>query len=164
MTPRAQELLDRLPHRPPFRFLSHGIELTDGDSARAVWHVRGDEPWLEGHFPGHPIVPGVLIGEALAQLSGLIVVDRSQAKDGGWATDVSPGAVPPVKLGHVELRFKETVIPPAEIQLASRLERVFGGLWQFEVLATVGERRAARGSLTLAVNGRVAWPSGARPC
>jgi 3-hydroxymyristoyl/3-hydroxydecanoyl-(acyl carrier protein) dehydratase len=94
-----------------------------------------------------PIVPGVIIIEALAQLSGLVGYHR--APSGGAA-----GETPPIrqgKLAHVEVRFDETVFPPADIMLTSRQTRVLGALRQFDVQAFWQNRSVARGRLTLAV-------------
>src|SRR4051794_38166443 len=65
--------IDRLPLRDPFRFVSRVTNLKPGESAEAVWALTGKEPFFGGHFPGNPIVPGVLIAEALAQAAGLAV-------------------------------------------------------------------------------------------
>src|SRR3954454_6325779 len=69
--PAVVDYLARLPHQPPFRFVSKIVEMREGDSAEGVWSLSGQEPFFTGHFPGRPLVPGVLIAEALAQLSGL---------------------------------------------------------------------------------------------
>lgn len=61
-----------LPHGPEFRFVDRITESQPGKSGKAVYRVRGDEPFLRGHFPGHPIMPGVLLIEAVAQLAGCI--------------------------------------------------------------------------------------------
>ena len=71
MTPEGS--IGRLPHRKPFLFVS-GIEaLRTGESGIGIWSVRGDEDFFTGHFPGSPVLPGVLIAEGLAQLAGLVV-------------------------------------------------------------------------------------------
>ena len=64
--------LSFLPHGPEFRFLDRVTELNPGQSGRGEYQVRGDEPFLKGHFPGHPIFPGVLLVEAAAQLAGVV--------------------------------------------------------------------------------------------
>lgn len=127
------DYLRRLPHRDPFRFLSRVTAIKDGESGEALWSLNGSEPFFAGHFPGNPLVPGVLIAEAMAQLSGL----------------VGPVASDQGKLVHVDVRFDEPVIPPAEVVLRSRLLRTIGALEQFEVSAAVAGVTVARGMLTL---------------
>ena len=63
--------LERLPHGPEFRFITRLTSAKPGEEATGVWEVSGEEPFFKGHFPGNPLVPGVLLTEALAQLSGL---------------------------------------------------------------------------------------------
>lgn len=67
-----QAALDRLPHGPEFRFIDRLIELEPGKRGVGEYHVRGDEPFLRGHFPGDPLMPGVLLVEAAAQLAGVV--------------------------------------------------------------------------------------------
>jgi len=148
----SHRLLDELPHRPPFRFLTRVQALTPQESGVAVWHVSGAEGFFQGHFPNHPIVPGVLIIEALAQLSGLVGFYRGplNAEDSGisGAKDKEPQQG---KLVQVDVRFDDSVIPPAEITLISQQARVLGALRQFEVSAKCREAIVARGRLTLAI-------------
>src|SRR4051794_27733516 len=132
------DYLSRLPHQSPFRFVSKITEMRDGDSAEGVWSVSGSEAFFAGHFPGRPLVPGVLIVEALAQLSGL--AGPSVATDGGAEEG---------KLAHADVRFDEAVAPPAEITLKSKLTRAVGALQQFNVEAWANGVVAARGSITL---------------
>ena len=127
------DYLDRLPHREPFRFISRVHRIDDGTLGEAVWSVTGNEPFFPGHFPGNPVVPGVLIAEALAQLSGLVGLQ----------------AVPAGKLAQLDVRFDQPVTPPADITLHSMLLRKIGELQQFEVTASVNGATVARGTLTL---------------
>lgn len=133
-TPQAtSDPLSRLPHRDPFRFITRITDLRQGESGEGVWELTGNEPFFAGHFPGQPLVPGVLIAEALAQLSGL----------------VGPGNATHGKLAHVDVRFDRPVSPPARIVLQSRVTRAIGELQQFEVTALVSSQVVARGMLTL---------------
>jgi 3-hydroxyacyl-[acyl-carrier-protein] dehydratase len=74
--PDLVQALSALPHGPEFRFIDELIELVPGVSAKAVWKLKGDEEFLRGHFPGAPLMPGVLMIEALAQLGGILVQTR----------------------------------------------------------------------------------------
>lgn len=123
-----------LPHQPPFRFISRVIEVQPGRSARGTWDLDGTESFFVGHFPGNPIVPGVLIAEALGQLSGLA----------GPASNGSQG-----KLASVDLRFERAVAPPAQITLESTLSGTLGALQSFAVSALLGDVVIARGSIAL---------------
>ncbi|HEX8524081.1 MAG TPA: 3-hydroxyacyl-ACP dehydratase FabZ family protein [Tepidisphaeraceae bacterium] len=127
--------LEKLPHREPFRFVSRVTELKAGESAEGVWSVAGTEAFFAGHFPGRPLVPGVLIAEALAQISGI--------------AGSGPGVADEGKLAHVDVRFEQAVSPPAEVVLKSRLIKTMGALQQFEVMAEVGGSVVARGNIAL---------------
>jgi 3-hydroxyacyl-[acyl-carrier-protein] dehydratase len=126
--------LQRLPHLNPFRFVSRIVSIQAGERGQGVWAVSGTEAFFAGHFPGRPIVPGVLIAEALAQLSGLVGPDNGSRSG---------------KLAHVDIRFEQAVIPPADIILNSKLERSMGDLQLFEVSAELGGASIARGTLAL---------------
>ena len=129
------KLLEKLPHREPFRFVSKLTAVRPGESAEGIWCISGTEGFFAGHFPGKPLVPGVLIAEALAQVSGLA----------GTGTGVPEAG----KLAHVDVRFDEAVAPPVEIVLKSKLTRSMPPLQQFEVSAEVSGRVIARGTLAL---------------
>ena len=129
----AGDPLAQLPHRDPFRFVSSVSEVKPGESAEGSWNVAGNDDFFRGHFPGNPIVPGVLIAEALAQLSGL--AGAAGGKNG--------------MLAHVDVRFEQPVKPPATIVLRSRRSGGHGAMELFEVSASVGDVVVARGSITL---------------
>ncbi len=126
--------LDRLPHGEPFKFVTVLARHQPDDSAEGVWKTTGTEAFYGGHFPGQPMVPGVLIAEALAQISGLI--SPPVTATGG-------------KLAHVDVRFDRPVVPPADILLRSKLIRKVVSLQQFEVSATVEGVVVARGTLAI---------------
>ena len=147
---KMDQLIDLLPHRPPFLFVSSVEVISPGVSGVGAWTIRGDEPFLRGHFPGEPVVPGVLITEALAQLSGLV----------GVHPGLSDEPPPRGRLAHTDIRFDSAVVPPAEIRLRTSVTRSLGGLVQFEVSASTADRVVARGSLALAIG---ASSAGGRP-
>ena len=134
-------LIDRLPHRPPFRFVTE-LRCVDPSAFEAVWSVSGDEDFFRGHFPGEPIVPGVLITEALAQTAGLHLLSR----EGGG----SHGGM----LVQSEVRFRKPVHPPAMISLCVTDDGSLGSLHRFEVRAFVRETLVADGTIVLAVIAR----------
>ncbi len=129
-------LIERLPHQHPFLFVSRILTL-EPEHVVASWDVRGDEWFLEGHFPDKPLVPGVLITEALAQVGGL-AADPGEERTGGM-------------LVSSDMRFRTPVTPPASIELEARLMRSIDQLHLLEVAATVEGTRCAEGTLGLLV-------------
>lgn len=148
MNPRPPyELADLraiLPHGEPFLFVDRVTGLAPGQWIVAERTLRAEEPHFAGHFPGRPIMPGVLIGEALAQASGLLI---------GLTARLSPTA-PTVPmaffLANVNLKFTRPAKPGETLELKAVAERQFGGLHYFTVEATIGGQPIARGALTLA--------------
>lgn len=151
--------VDALRQQPPFRFVSEAR--CRGDGAEGRWRLDGSEPFFAAHFPGDPVVPGVLIVEALAQLASLVLV---QPDDGAAAaTTDGPGAAPfpaertassgaagsPPLLVSVEMRFRSVVRPPAVVELQARLDRAVGALAEFEVRAHLEHASVAEGRLAL---------------
>lgn len=128
-----------LPHQEPFRFLTAITDLDPGVRAQGRWQVTRDEPFLAGHFPGRPLVPGALIAEAMAQLAGVVICSATQRDPASPAT-----------LAHFDVRFRHPVTPPAEIVLRARLDRSMGALHRLDVEASCGDRAIADGSIVLA--------------
>lgn len=127
--------LSRLPHGPGFRYVSRVDQVVPGQSAKGVWTVDGTEVFFQSHFPNNPLVPGVLLIEALAQLAGFATA-RQAAKG---------------MLVHADVRFESPIVPPATIQLSATVTRELGQLLQTDVVAEVNGIVAARGSITLAL-------------
>ncbi len=108
-----EDLVGLLPHRPPFLFVDTVDECTPGQSVQARYRIRGDEPFLSGHFPGNPILPGVIQLEALAQAGAVAVL-----ADGRFT-----GRLP--LFGGVEkVRFRRLVRPGDELLLQVTHERL----------------------------------------
>jgi 3-hydroxyacyl-[acyl-carrier-protein] dehydratase len=111
--PNSDELVGLLPHRPPFRFVDVVDELTVAEHILARWQVTGDEFFLQGHFPGNPIVPGVIQLEALAQAGALTLLP-----DDRYAGKLA-------LFGGVEkVRFRRLVRPRDELTLQVDVERL----------------------------------------
>jgi 3-hydroxyacyl-[acyl-carrier-protein] dehydratase len=135
-----QEIEEILPHRDPFLLLDEVVELEPGVRVVARKKVRDDEWYLAGHFPGRPIMPGVLIVEAMAQ-TGAVAVLADETNRGKLA----------LFAGIDDVRFKRIVGPGDELELTCELERVRGPIGRGRATATVDGELAARGTLTFAV-------------
>jgi 3-hydroxyacyl-[acyl-carrier-protein] dehydratase len=135
-----REIEDILPHREPFLFLDEVTELEPGVRVVARKRVRQDEWYLAGHFPGRPIMPGVLMVEAMAQ-TGAVAVLSDEANRGKLA----------LFAGIDDVRFKRVVEPGDELELVCELERMRGPIGRGKAVATVGGQLAVRGTLTFAV-------------
>ena len=129
-----------LPHRDPFLLIDEVVELEPGARVVARKRVRADEWYLAGHFPGRPIMPGVLIVEAMAQTGAVAVL--SQEENRGRLA---------LFAGIDGVRFKRIVEPGDELELTCELERVRGPIGKGRAEARVDGELAARGTLTFAV-------------
>jgi 3-hydroxyacyl-[acyl-carrier-protein] dehydratase len=129
-----------LPHRDPFLLIDEVVELKPGKRVVARKRVRPDEWYLSGHFPGRPVMPGVLIVEAMAQTGALAVL----------AEEENRGRIA-LFAGIDDCRFKRIVEPGDELELACELEHVRGPIGRGKATAHVGSELAARGTLTFAV-------------
>jgi 3-hydroxymyristoyl/3-hydroxydecanoyl-(acyl carrier protein) dehydratase len=140
------DLLRLLPHREPFLFVDRVTKLDPHKSIVAERLLRAEEPHFAGHFPGRPIMPGVLIAEALAQTSGLLI---------GLSEKLSSTA-PPEKpkaffLAVTNIKFTHPAVPGDVLVLRATSDRQFAALHRFNVEATAGRNLIASGSLTLAL-------------
>lgn len=140
-----EQILPILPHRPPFLFVDSVIALDRHKFIVAGRTLRPDEPQFAGHFPGWPIMPGVLVAEALAQASGLLLA-LSDKPPGEPLT----GRPRMFLLASTSIKYIEPARPGDVLRLSASSDRVFSGLFRFNVEAAVGPRLIASGSLTLA--------------
>lgn len=123
-----------LPHREPFVFVDAVTELEPGVFARGRKNFSGEEPMFAGHFPGDPLVPGVILTEALAQMAGLA--------GGGDGRRFLLSAIRTMK-------FPRPARPGDQIELRACKTGVMGGLWMFDVGATVNDFVVAEGQIIL---------------
>ena len=137
------EIEQILPHRDPFLLIDEVVELAPGLGAAARKHVREDEWYLGGHFPGRPVMPGVLIVEALAQ-TGAVAVLSEEENRGRLA----------LFAGIDDCRFKRIVEPGDELLLECEIEAARGPVGRGKARASVGGELAARGVLTFATQMR----------
>ncbi len=129
-----------LPHRDPFLLLDEVTELEAGRRVVAQRRVNDDDWWFPGHFPGRPVMPGVLIVEAMAQ-AGAVAVLVEEENRGRLAFFA----------GIDDCRFKRIVEPGDTLTLTCEIDTVRGPIGRGKATAYVGDALAARGTLTFAV-------------
>ena len=129
-----------LPHREPFLLLDEVLELEPGSRVVARREVRADDWWFPGHFPERPVMPGVLIVEAMAQAGAVAVLveEENRGKIAFFA-------------GIDDCRFKRVVEPGDVLTLTCEIDTVRGPIGRGKATAHVGDELAARGTLTFAV-------------
>ena len=135
----VNEIRNLLPHRYPFLLVDRVVEFSAGQSLVAIKNVSINEPFFQGHFPEKPVMPGVLILEALAQAAGLLAFDAM-------------GKVPDENniyyfVGIDGARFKRPVEPGDQLVLTITIDRVRGGIWKLKGVASVGEEVACEAEL-----------------
>lgn len=137
-----QGILQQLPHRFPFLLVDRVLEWRSGESIRALKNVTYDEPFIQSHFPQRPVMPGVLIIEALAQTAGLLTL-------------LSANVIPDAEtrfyfVGIDDARFRKPVEPGDQLVLLARLERYLKGIWRFSTAARVGDSEVAHAQIMVA--------------
>ena len=135
-----------LPHRHPFLFVDRIIEVIEDHRVIAEKDLSYDDYFFAGHFPENPIMPGVLVSEALAQTSGLLL-GLSLEKDGRTVDHKKRFFF----LANVNIKFFNPAKPEETLRLEATLKKKYGKFFLFEVAAGVVSRRIAKGSLTLAM-------------
>ena len=132
-------ILKRLPHRYPFLLVDRVLELEKNVRIKALKNVTINEPFFGGHFPSRPVMPGVLILEALAQAAALLSFE---------SMDVEPGDDMVVYFVGIDgARFKRPVEPGDQLLLEASIERVKSGIYKYKTRAMVGSETAAAAEL-----------------
>lgn len=135
----VEEVMKYLPHRYPFLLVDRVLECTHGDSITAIKNVTINENFFQGHFPVTPVFPGVLILEALAQASGLLVLSDPKLMPENESLFLF--------VGIEKARFKRPVVPGDQLRLESRLSRMKRNYGMFDTNAFVGDELAASAEL-----------------
>ena len=135
----VQEVLKYLPHRYPFLLIDRVIEFNCGESLVAIKNVTINEDFFNGHFPGQPVMPGVLMIEALAQAGGVLAYK---------STETTPAdGVLYYLAGVNKARFKRVVTPGDQLQLSVEMKKAKGPIWQISGTATVDGELACSAEL-----------------
>ena len=138
-----RKILDTLPHRYPFILVDKVISLVPNETITAIKNVTINEEFFVGHFPNYPVMPGVLIIEALAQTAGILSFKsmNETADDNTLYFFV----------GIDNCRFKRPVVPGDVLNLNVSIEKVRGGVWKYNAIATVEDNTCAQAELMCAL-------------
>ncbi len=137
------QILKQLPHRYPFLMVDRVLEIDKGKTIKALKNVTINEPFFEGHFPHRPVMPGVLMLEALAQAAALLAFD---------ALDTSPDDQSVYYFAGIDAaRFKRPVEPGDQLLLEVELLRMKAGIFKFKTRASVAGETAVEAELTCAM-------------
>lgn len=145
-----QEILETLPHRYPMLMVDRILRLEPGTFAEGIKCVTMNEPFFQGHFPGHPIMPGVLIVESMAQVAGIML--RVQAMSQSEAPSETQGLRPsrPGVMASIQrMRFRHPVVPGDQLRVRATHLKSLGSIHQVKVEALVKDTLVADGELML---------------
>jgi 3-hydroxyacyl-[acyl-carrier-protein] dehydratase len=135
MPVEVEQIQELLPHRYPFLLVDRVIELEPGERVVAIKNVSINEPFFQGHFPEHPVMPGVLVIEAMAQAAGTLI---------RLSTQSDPESKPLFYLVKIDkARFADKVVPGDQLRLEVRLKRMLRGMGLFEARALVDGNEVA---------------------
>ena len=137
------EIMRHLPHRYPFLLVDRVLECIPGERIKATKNVTANEPFFQGHFPGYPVMPGVLVIEALAQVSVILVYKTLNRLPDGKSLIFFAGID--------NARFKRQVLPGDQLLLESTEKRLVRGVGKFAVRASVGDALVAEAELLAAL-------------
>ena len=136
----TQQIMEILPHRNPFLLIDTIEELVPGEKAVAKKNVTMNEPYFMGHFPGNPVMPGVLIIEALAQTGAVAILCQDE-----WKGKTASFA------GINNAKFKQKVVPGDTLELTTEIIKVKGPIGVGKAVAKVNGKTACMAELTFAI-------------
>ncbi|MBF0320490.1 MAG: 3-hydroxyacyl-ACP dehydratase FabZ [Nitrospirae bacterium] len=133
------EILKTLPHRYPFLMVDKIVDLVPGESITGIKNVTINEPFFQGHFPGNPVMPGVLIVEALAQVSGILAFKSGVEGNTVYFMSIE------------KAKFRKPVLPGDCLKLIIKTTQKRGKVWKFSGKATVDDSTVAEAEFTAMV-------------
>lgn len=135
-----KEIKEILPHRYPFLLIDRVTEVIEGKSVKGYKNVTINEPFFQGHYPEHPIMPGVLILEAMAQLGGIAILTLEQFK-----------GKTPMFAGADRVRWRKPVGPGDKLELSCEIIKLRGPIGVGKALATVDGKKVCEAEITFAI-------------
>ena len=126
-TIEINEIMEMIPHRYPFLLIDKVTDIVPDATATGIKNVTINEPFFQGHFPGHPIMPGVLIVEAMAQTSAILVIETTGKRAGGVVYFMT----------IEQARFRRPIGPGDRVELRVEKQRSRGNVWKFKGEAMV---------------------------
>lgn len=136
------EIQEYLPHRYPFLLVDRVVEVEPGGHIVAYKNISNNEPYFQGHFPGRPVFPGVLVTEAMAQVCGILGFKTMDEKPEQGKTYMFVGAD--------DLRFRRLVIPGDQLRMEARVLTNKRGIWKFEAKSHVDDELVCKATLVCA--------------
>ena len=133
------EIMQYLPHRYPFLLVDRIIDLQPGKSITGIKNVTFNEPYFQGHFPGQPIMPGVLIIEAMAQVAGIVAFSSGMEGKAVYFMSIE------------KAKFRRPVVPGDQLRLEIKVLQQRGNVWKFSGAATVEGKLASEAEFTAMV-------------
>jgi 3-hydroxyacyl-[acyl-carrier-protein] dehydratase len=136
------EIMQYLPHRYPFLLVDRIIDLQPGESITGIKNVTFNEPFFQGHFPGQPIMPGVLIIEAMAQVAGIAAFSSGMEGKAVYFMSIE------------KAKFRRPVVPGDQLRLEIKVLQQRGNVWKFSGAATVEGKLASEADFTAMVTNK----------
>ncbi len=136
-----EKIMELIPHRYPFLLVDKVTDFVPGEWIKAVKNVSFNEPQFQGHFPGHPVMPGVMLIEAMAQAAGIL----TQLSRDGSAHDALFYLV---KVDNA--KFSQIVVPGDQVELNCQIKKVIKNMTMYQCKATVGGKVVAKADLLCA--------------
>lgn len=133
------EIMQHLPHRYPFLLVDRIVDLQPGKGITGIKNVTFNEPFFQGHFPGQPIMPGVLIIEAMAQVAGIAAFSSGMEGKAVYFMSIE------------KAKFRRPVVPGDQLRLEIKVLQHRGNVWKFSGAATVDGKLASEADFTAMV-------------